>query len=265
MKKLKILLYVIALLTLGFFVPKTIRGFLVKNESAHVKTDHFMITYHGIYEGEAEDVGKTLEDKYARIRTELNDPDHGVISVFIHPTHKDFMKATGISSGTVTGTSRGPLEFHVLWTTWYNSIFPDNPRSTAVHEFTHCVQLNILISKEKSALTSGDTQNFDKAFEKKFLEKYPQWFWEAICTYEANEINALSVKYAMRSKPDLNKLNESNQIYLVGYTLIEYIVETWGKDKLPELITSYVDLERVLNVTEAEFEAGWYKFVSERY
>jgi len=265
MKKLKKLLYVIALLVLGFFVSKTIRGFLVKNEIALVKTNHFKITYHGIYDGEAEDVGKILEDKYDQILKELNDSDHGVIRVFIHPTRKDFMKATGISSGTVNGTSRGPLEFHVLWTTWYNSIFPDNPRSTAVHEFTHCVQLNILISKEINALAPGDAQNFDKAFEKKFAEEYPQWFWEAICTYEASEINALSVKYAMRSKPDLNRLNESSQIYLVGYTLIEYIVETWGKDKLPELITSYVDLERVLKVTEAEFEEGWNKFVKEKY
>jgi hypothetical protein len=34
---------------------------------------------------------------------------------------------------------------------------------------------------------------------------------------------------------------------------------------LPELITSYVDLEGVLKVSEAEFEKGWYKFVKEKY
>ena len=265
MKKLRILFYITVLLILLFFGTKTIRGLLVDDELAQVKTDNFLITYHGIYKEEAEDVAHTLENNYSRIRKDLNDPDHGIIRVFIHPSRKDFSKATGLSSGTVTGTSRGPMEFHVLWTTWHNSVFPDNPRNTAVHELTHCVQLNILINKEMATLTPEDRENFDKVFEKKFSEEYPQWFWEAICTYEAKEINTFSVKYALRKKPNLKMLNNNNQIYLVGYTLIEYIVETWGREKLPELITSYVDLKGVLKVSETEFEKGWYEFVTEKY
>jgi len=265
MKKLRILFYVIILLILSFFGSKILRGLLVINELTQVKSDHFLITYHGIYEEEAEEVAAILENNYEQIRKDLNDPDHDIVRVFIHPTRKDFSKATGLSNVTVTGTSRGPLEFHILWTTWYNSLFPDNPRSTAVHEFTHCVQLNILITNELAAVTPEDRENFDKLFERKFSEEYPQWFWEAICTYEAKEINTFSVMYALRNKPNLKMLNDSNQIYLVGYTLIEYIVEIWGKEKLPELITSYVDLEGVLKVSEAEFEEGWYKFVTEKY
>jgi len=56
----------------------------------------------------------------------------------------------------------------------------------------------------------------------------------------------------------LRKLN-------VGYSLIEYIVEKWGEDKLPGLITSYIDIETVLGVSESDFEKGWIDFVKAKY
>lgn len=98
-----------------------------------------------------------------------------------------------------------------------------------------------------------------------FLEKYPHWFWEAICTYEAEEDNRLSVYYGMWHKPTLKSLNTSNQIYYVGYTIIEYIVEKYGKEKIPALITSYMDTENVLEISAEEFEKGWHRFVEENY
>ena len=110
-----------------------------------------------------------------------------------------------------------------------------------------------------------DEESFNAAFEKKFLSDYPQWFWEAICTYEARELNRISVKYGMRGNPTLQQLNSSNQIYNVGYTIIEYLVDKWGKDKLPEFVRSYCDFEKVLGTTETEFQSGWYKYVNENY
>ena len=209
-------------------------------------TDHFVISYHGIYQGEAQDIADNLEKHYDRIRTELGDPDHETIRVFVHPTQEDFNKGTGLSNSTANGTSRGPNEFHLIWTNWFNSIFPDDPIKTAIHEFTHCVQLNILIKDAQQELANIDKEDFEKAFEEKFINEYPQWFWEAICDYEAGIVNSVSVKYGMSKNPTLKSLNNSNQVYNVGYTIIEYIVEKWGKDKLPALITSYVDIEASL-------------------
>lgn len=244
---------------------KTIRGIRVVDELTQLKTDHFKITYYGIYKDEAEEIGRELEANYERIRTDLRDPEHDIIRVFIHPTQEDFNKSTGLINSSANGTSRGPLEFHFLWTNWYNSIFPDNPKKTAIHEFTHCVQLNILIKDAIETLGYKNEESFNKEFEKKFVEEYPQWFWEAICTYQAEEVNRLSVNYGMQDRPTLNSLNTSNQIYNVGYTLIEYIVDTWGKDKIPALITSYVNIEGVLGVSKEDFERGWYEFVEEKY
>lgn len=134
-----------------------------------------------------------------------------------------------------------------------------------MHEFTHCVQLNILIEESRSKFEYIDNADFDKQFEMEFEEKYPQWFWEAICDYEAGIVNKTSVMYAMKGKPTLKFLNKSNQVYIVGYSIVDYMVTTWGKDRLPDFIRSYGDFEKVFQINESEFEQGWYKFVESNY
>lgn len=265
MKKFKTILLVLAGFIVLFLALKTFRNISAVDKVTELKTSHFVISYHGIYDDEARDVAKRLEEDYDRIRTDLKDPAHETIRVFIYPTRTNFNKGTGMPNSTANGTSRGPNEFHIVWTTWFNSIFPDDPIKTSVHEFTHCIQLNILISEAQKDWSNSDSVNFDKVFEEKFSNKYPQWFWEALCDYEAGIVNKLSVNYGMRKNLDLKELNKSNQIYNVGYTIVEYIVAKWGKEKLPELITSYVDLQGVLKVSEEEFEKGWVDFVKVKY
>ena len=89
--------------------------------------------------------------------------------------------------------------------------------------------------------------DFDKQFEKEFAEKYPQWFWEALCDYEANIVNKSSVNYAIKKRPTLKYLNTSNQIYNVGHTIIDYMVTSFGKEKLSDFIKLYGDFKKVLN------------------
>ena len=265
MKKTKKIVLALAGLILAYFGAKMFRSASAVDKLTEIKTDHFVITYQGIYKEEAQDVADNLEEHYDRIRVDLMDTDHEIIQVFIHPTQTEFNKGTGLSNSTANGMSIGPDKFHVLWTNWFNGILPDDPVKTALHEFTHCVQLNILIKKAKEELSLGGHADFDKAFEQKFINEYPQWFWEAICDYEAGIVNEISVRYGMSKNPTLEYLNNSNQIYNVGYTIIEYIVEKWGKDRIPDLITSYVDIENVLKVSESDFEKGWLDYVSEKY
>lgn len=265
MRKFKILLFAFVSLIAAYFGARTIRTISVVDKTIILKTDHFVISYHGIFTDDALTVANTLEESYARIRVDLNDADHESIRVFIHATQEDFNKATGLLYSQATGTSRGPNEFHILWTNWFNSIFPIAPEKIAVHEFTHCVQLNILIMQAKGKIEMSATENFEKYFEEKFAQEYPQWFWEALSDYEAGIVNSLSVKYGMWNNPTLKNLNESNQIYHVGYTIIEYIIKRWGGEKIPILISSYVDIENSLGVGESEFEKGWIDFVNQKY
>jgi hypothetical protein len=269
MKKLKKISKII-LLSIGglatiFFIPFLIRKIRVESETKKINSTNFVVNYNGILENEAEDISKALELNYERIRTDLNDPKHGKISVYIHPSQNEFNKATGLMNSNANGTSRGPLAFHLKYETWYNSIFPQSMEKVAVHEFTHCVQLNILIQDALSKYKNENVADFDKNFENEFEKNYPQWFWEAVCDYEANIVNNSSVNYGMKNKPTLKELNSSNQIYNVGYTIVEYFVSKYGKEKLPAFIKSYGNFEKVLGVTENEFETEWQKFVKEKY
>ncbi|CAM3345165.1 hypothetical protein [Aquirufa ecclesiirivi] len=269
MKKVKIIVK-ITLLSIGclatiFLISFLIRKLRVESDSKNISSTNFVVNYYGILESEAEDISIALELNYDRIRTELKDPKHDKISVFIYPNQSDFNKAIGIKNSNASGTSRGPLEFHLKYETWYNSIFPQKMEKVAVHEFTHCVQLNILIQDALSKSQNEKVADFDKNFETGFEKNYPQWFWEAICDYEAGIVNNLSVKYGMKNSPTLKELNNSNQIYNVGYTIVEYFVSKYGKEKLPEFIKSYGNFEKVIGVTEMQFEIEWQKFVKEKY
>ncbi len=264
-KIFKYILLSIASLALLFLITFLIRKLNIESKTQHINSSNFIVTYNGILESEAEEISKALELNYERIRTELKDPKHEKISVFIYPNQNDFNKATGLVNSKASGTSRGPFAFHLKYETWYNSIFPQKMEKVAVHEFTHCVQLNILIKDALSKSQNEDVAFFDKKFEKEFEEKYPQWFWEAICDYEAGIVNSASVNYGMKNNPTLKELNNSNQIYNVGYTIVEYFVSKYGKEKLPEFIKSYGNFEQVIGVTEKQFETEWHKFVKEKY
>ncbi len=263
MKKYRLIIILLAIIAV-FYFARTVRSFTVKQEVRTLKSEHFMISYSGIYKSEAEKLSKHLEGNYAEIRTNLKDVEHDLIKVFVYGSQFKFNAATGLKENT-KGTSRGPNEFHFVWTNWFNSIFPDDPLKTALHEFTHCVQLNILIDKAKETIITQDRLTFEKEFDKKFKAEYPRWLWESISIFEAKEVNTLSVKYAKSKNLTLENLNQGNQIYNIGYTIIEYLTQKWGKDILPKLIASFGNIEKTLNIKPEEFEKGWKAFLEEKY
>lgn len=263
MRKYKLLIILFGIIIGVFYVARTTRTFTVKHKAQTLESEHFIIFYDGIYKSEAKKLSEHLESNYAEIRTNLKDVKHSLIKVFVYGSQYKFNVATGLENAN--GTSRGPNEFHFVWTNWFNSIFPDDPLKTALHEFTHCVQLNILIDKAKETIITQDRTEFDKQFDKKFAAEYPRWLWESISIFEAGEVNSLSVKYAKSKNLTLEELNHSNQIYNIGYTIIEYLTQKWGKDILPKLIASFGNIEKTLNISTEEFEKGWIAFLEEKY
>lgn len=263
MKKYRLLVILLAIIAV-FYFARTVRSFTVKQETRTLKSEHFIISYSGIYKSEAEKASTHLENNYAQIRGNLKDVKHDPIKVFVYGSQFKFNEATGLKENT-KGTSRGPNEFHFVWTNWFNSIFPDDPLKTALHEFTHCVQLNILIDKAKETIITQDRLTFEKEFDKKFKAEYPRWLWESISIFEAGEVNSLSVKYAKSKNLTLEELNKSNQIYNIGYTIIEYMTQKWGNDSPPKVIASFGNIEKALNVKPEEFEKGWIAFLEEKY
>lgn len=83
MKKFKIILLMFGGLIIAYFGVKTFRSISVVDNLTELKTDHFVILYRGIYKEESQDIADYLEENFDRIRTNLHDPDHDIIKVFI--------------------------------------------------------------------------------------------------------------------------------------------------------------------------------------
>lgn len=122
-----------------------------------------------------------------------------------------------------------------------------NIAEIAEHEFVHAISLRL-----NSSL--------------------PRWLWESVAIYGANEfVDPNELSYLKNENfPTLAELNtdfnESNhKIYSVGYILSEFIIHKWGTDKYYELIKQGGDLNKVLNISETEFETKWAAFVREKY
>ena len=99
----------------------------------------------------------------------------------------------------------------------------------------------------------------------------PRWLWESVALYEAGEFRDPSQIDYLRARdyPTIEELNSgfntSRNIYDVGFLLTEYILETWGRSELIDLIHSAGDIPGVLGVSESDFELGWYSHIERQH
>ena len=74
MKKLKIILLVFGGLIITYFGVKAFRSISVVDKLTELRTGHFVISYQGIYQEEAQEIAYNLEENYERIRTNFKWP-----------------------------------------------------------------------------------------------------------------------------------------------------------------------------------------------
>jgi hypothetical protein len=239
---------------------------LTKDTDQILSTEHFTIYYRQVSDWDAKNVATNLEENYDRIIGDLHAPSHPKMHVYIHPNKEQFIKAAGFYA---QGIIKGIDTLHLLDVSFpHNWIMPMD--EVAVHEFVHNVTLNTLIQE---AISSGKIQSIT-AFEnlyhkegKRFDQVYPRWLWESIAVYEADQFNPILVNFTLkRDFPTLKQMNEhGNTTYILGYTLVDFIIQTYGKDKLFQLMHSDGDTKQVLGLTDQEFEQAWEKFVRKNY
>lgn len=251
MKKLKYVVLVsftTMLLLLIAYIPSNRKEF---------KTLHFTFLYSSSIDSSfVVEVSKALERNYSKISGNLNTVPADPIEVNIYAQRWRYIKATGNwgASGSVEGISK----LHFLEEGWLQTEFT----KIAIHEFVHAVVLKLLIDREPKPLNA---ERFDEKFS-----TFPVWLWEGVSLYYAEEIyDPKTLGYFNRGKyPQISELNrraKGQKIYTCGYTIIEYILEQYGKGKLIELIESNGDLEKVLNLSEEQFSSNWYDFIRKKY
>lgn len=89
------------------------------------------------------------------------------------------------------------------------------------------------------------------------------WLWEGTAKYLAQDRDFSEVYYEdmlEKGLPDLYTLKYESR-YTYGYSMVEYIIETYGREKLIKLLLHQGDIMDVLNITMKEFEDGWKSFI----
>lgn len=118
-------------------------------------------------------------------------------------------------------------------------------KTLLVHEFTHNVTMALANKK-----------------------RHDDWMWEGLAMYLAQDKDKYEPYYEdmiNNGLPQIIKLRfYSLDRYKYGYSMVEYIIEEYGKEKLIELFKEYEDFGKVLNVTEVEFRDGWIKFLNNK-
>jgi hypothetical protein len=252
MKKLRFILIIFSIilivLSIIWNIPENKKEF---------KTQHFTFLFSSSIDSlSIVGLSKALKSSYSKIGNSFNTTPAENIQVNIYAQRWRYIKATGNWGGS--GNIEGISKLHFVEKAWLDSEIS----KIAIHEFVHAVVLKLLIEREPKPLNA-------ESFDKKFLT-FPIWLWEALSVYGAEQFyEPKTLAYFNKENypkiEELNNRSKGQKIYTCGYTIIEYILQEYGKDKLTELIESYGNLNNVLNVTEEKFSSNWYDFIKKKY
>jgi len=223
--------------------------FALENSSKfrEVDSEHFkFVLFDNLSPEIIPDISQHLEENYARILDDLQVLNLPKVTIKIWGSKERFLEVQESSIG-----KRYPRSFGYVW--WGEVRLRYRGARTAqttVHEFVHVVSQHI-------NATVGNN---------------PRLLWEAVAIYESRfpHFDPSKISYMKggnySSLSDLNRdFNRSREIYQVGHTLIEYIVQKWGNVSVIQLIKTNGNIESVLKISTDEFEKGWYQYIEQKY
>ncbi len=212
------------------------------------RQQHFEFVLHdGLHDREVLHLENALEASHAQVMEALGLKVLPVVTVQVwrsEDAYQDQMEATfGSRAPGSRGYVTGPTDVRLLLHS-----MPSASRE-AVHEFAHAATLTL----------NPDFGN------------NPRWLWEAAAQYLAGEFfDPKSTDLFKNGQcPSLDTLNSpfdrGGSIYRSGYLLGDFIVQTWGAEALPQLISLNGDTEAVFNLSENDFERQWCAYVQTRH
>jgi hypothetical protein len=201
-----------------------------------------------------EDLSKVLENHYSRMIKDMQTSFDSKIDVFIYPDTKEFHSAINYPDApdwVVGAASKNELKM----------VSPLNPGSVhsyeslmkaIVHELAHTVVLN---------------------FRKHGLVGLPNWLNEGFAYYEANQLTEaerkiIHLNLLKNSIPSWNELSKANTSefgdmggYGISATIIEFLIEYNGYEKLKQYIVEPKNIEKIYNISEKDLELMWLKYL----
>jgi hypothetical protein len=171
------------------------------------RSKHFEFHYSNRDKEFIDSLAMNLERSYNKILADFRLKSLPLTKVKIYPDLKSFHLAINSPDAPpqVLATAFGKNEFRMASpATWGEE--SGTMIQNIIHEFTHCVHLNIDYSPNN-----------------------PRWLWEGVAMYEAEWfLNPGEIEpIRNRNFPALRELNNGME-YMLGYVLIEAIKDKWG-------------------------------------
>lgn len=207
------------------------------------ETAHFRILAGDVAPTVWTDVLQRLEANYARVLQDMEIASLDQVTVRVWSNSTVFGDELQRVLGTryaATGYVLPGREIRVLVTSTVGA--------DVVHEFCHVVTMAVQAN----------------------IANNPRWLWEAVALFENGElVDPRSWPYFANGPfPTLDQLNadpnSSTEIYRVGYTIAEFIVNRFGRSALLDLIRARGDVPGVLGGSVADFQSQWVAYVRSR-
>jgi len=212
----------------------------------YVTSEHFEMYYDNsnadnkIY---ADSCIDELENNYHRVIDYLRyeEKDMPVVKVLIYDTMDSLKRSlTYELNYSVEGRISGyALYSNVFYFTYENNDYLTN----IINLFVHNVTMNMT-----------------------FVDMMPSWLFQGTGAYLSQDYDYYKSEYYGIADDGFPPLDEfvSNpyNAFTYGYSMVEYLAETYGDDKISELIRGYGDFYKILNITEEEFREGYKTFIN---
>ncbi len=220
----------------------------------YLVSDHFEIYYSSSNENSkiyASNAIEVLEEDYDRILEFLNVEEENmpIVKISMYEEYEPFrqclIKEKNFDGDTMEGLQGMAVYSNTIYYTYkYKGSSVDTP-TILKHEFTHNVTMALA------------QDNY-----------HPDWLLEGVAMYLSQEKDRSEPYYEELLKngiPQIYTLIKNNKDkYIYGYSMVEYIIEEYGREKLVELLMKYGDIQKVLNISEDEFRDGWIEFLEEK-
>ncbi len=238
------------------------------------RTEHFEIYYYPSEARLVHIMADIAEDAYEKISEDLGHDISGRTPLILYKSHTDF-RETNIILEELTEGVGGFAEFfkHRIVIPFAGSM--KQFHEVIFHELTHIFQYDIIYQKPMARIYTGE-----------FLYSPPIWFIEGMAEYMAEDMDAVGemvLRNAVVSSSivPLTRLQDFNvlgsQVYLgykEGESAINYLVQTYGEDKLTDMLVELrhnrtKDLDEVfkntIGISVEQFDKDWQLTLKKKY
>ncbi len=237
------------------------------------RTEHFDIHYYPSETNLVPIMAAIAEEAYEKHSDNFEHEIESRTPLILYKSHKDFQETNIILQKLHEGIGGfAELFKHRVVIPFTGSL--EDFREVIYHELIHIFQFDILYQKPHARIYSGE-----------FLYSPPIWFIEGMADYFANDKDALgemvlrdaSINNNILPLTELQNFNRLSSPYLgykMGQLAVEYLVTTYGKDKIAEIMRGLrqnrrknIDLvfKNVIGVSLKEFDAGYQQMLRKRY